>query len=1258
MAIKGAAASPRSAGASDSPPSERLIGRIPPADQHFPPVQVSIEAVAARSPDAPAVSCRGETISYGELDRLANQVARRLLRTELPAQSIVAVAMDKSPRLIVVLLGILKAGYAYLPIDPLAPVAHQARMLADASAGVLVTDNAEANDRLSGDLHVLALGSAWADIRQEADTRIDLDVPADHLAYVIFTSGSTGRPKGVAIEHRALAAYVWAIESAYPITPQDRVLQFATITFDAAAEEIFPCLVSGAHLVMVTRDIAVAPASLLRFCDLERISVAIFTTGYWNSLVHYLSGNPSDMPDALRVVVFGGEPASAACVAKWVSLADPRVRLFNAYGPTETTIVSSLHEIDTTEPIAADTTLPIGPPLPNSYYRIVDARLRPVPAGSTGELCIGGHSLARGYLAGTGGNPDRFVADPELPGWRLYRTGDRCRLGPDGTPVILGRMDEQLKVRGYLVEPGEIEARLLEIPGVAQAIVRGHRASRAGSRQTDERLTLIGYVVAHAAADLSEADVRRELATSLPAYLVPQHILVLDRLPLTAHGKLNVAALPGPRDAAPGRESDPPNGTAAGTAASEATLDAFIPKLWAEILGRSRVNLDDDFFELGGDSLRAAEMITQVQDRIAAILYIVALYEASTAGAFAAYLRRHYPNDVARSFPGEAALLISAEPSGPVVDARKLQQMDGIVARLPARAEPPQEARKNRRAIFVLSGPRHGSTLTRVLLSGHGALFSPPELELLSFNALADREAALVDRFLSYREGLVRAIMQARDCDFETALAVVDGWKKAGLDVKAVYAELQALIAPATLVDKTSSYALDPNILARAETDFEDPVYIHLVRHPCGVIDSFLRTRIDQVFFRFPHSFTTRELAELIWYRAHSNILAFLEDIPEHRKTFVRLEDFVTSPETEARRICSTLGIEFTPHMLDVYDGSADRMTDGTTEKSQMVGDPTFFTRDRIDPSVATAWQSNASIGDLWSGTADLARRLGYDVPDRRASRDGPAVKPSGLPVVRLAQNGSGVPLVLVHPIGGSVSPYLPLAKCLGAQHSVFALQAPGLEPGEQPLASIEDLAKAYLHALGPEIDLAKVVFGGWSFGGVVAVEMARQASLADAPPAGLVLLDSRVPPRERVDDQQLFRLFVQDLRGTLGDSPEGVDALLADAPEPATALGRLAQAGLGDTGPWPRDRLDRLWAVYAANFAAARGHQPTPSDVPALMVRASGSDVHVPGSDWTHLLAGNKRTERVEGDHFSFLNPPAVGRTARVVSDFVSNAL
>ncbi|WAC73173.1 amino acid adenylation domain-containing protein [Roseateles sp. SL47] len=545
------------------------------------------EQVRAR-PQATALVYEQQQLSYGELNERANQVAHRLVQLGIRPDDRVAICMQRSVEMVVGLLGILKSGAAYVPLDPAYPAARLAYMLGDSEPGAVLTQQALVQEMRQGvaiGVPVLALDGAEA-AQIEVQPRHDPDpqalgLNARHLAYIIYTSGSTGQPKGVMVEHAGLSSLAHAQIAQFGVNPSSRVLQFASFSFDVCISELTLALCSGASVLL-------APASALAPGDTLLELVRTQGVTHLPLPKAALAVLPADAElGVLQTVIVGGEVLPAVLADAWSS----RYHLHNSYGPTETTVCATVYTCRAPDPV----TVPIGRPIAGKRIYILDERGNPVPMGTTGEIYIGGAGVARGYWKQPELTRQRFLPDPHSlqPGARMYRTGDLGRWLPEGHVDFLGRNDHQVKIRGFRIELGEIETRLAQCEGVCEAIVLARRDGTGDPR-------LVAYVTGSPGHQPAAARLRAELGQVLPEHMVPHAFVTLPAMPLTPNGKIDRAALPAPdQDALATRPYEAPLGD----------LEHAIGHIWQELLGVQRIGRHDNFFELGGHSLLAVRMI-------------------------------------------------------------------------------------------------------------------------------------------------------------------------------------------------------------------------------------------------------------------------------------------------------------------------------------------------------------------------------------------------------------------------------------------------------------------------------------------------------------------------------------------------------------------------------------------------------------------------------------------------------------------------
>ncbi|RSM36171.1 non-ribosomal peptide synthetase [Amycolatopsis balhimycina DSM 5908] len=600
-------------------------------------------ARAAEAPEAVALSRGDVALSYRELDAAANRLARLLIARDVGPESVVAVVLERSLEPMIAFLAIVRAGAAWLPVDPALPAERVGLMFSDAVPALVLT-SAGCRSLVPGGVPVTVLGSPAADaelanLDDGAVTDAERVTPVlpDHPAYVIYTSGSTGRPKGVAVTHRGLPSLALAQIESFALDGASRVLQLASLSFDASVMEMVMAFSCGATLVVPAAPGPLVGDELAEVLRTERITHTLIPPSV-------LATVPEDVGDALVTLVVGAEACPPELVGRWT----PGRRMVNAYGPTEITVLCTLS--DALDPGGVP---PIGRPIGGVRVYLLDDGLAPVPAGVPGELYVAGPGVARGYVGRAGLTAERFVACPW--GGRMYRTGDRARWGADGQLVFLGRVDDQAKINGVRVEPGEVEAVVTAHPAVATAAVVVREDVRGDRR-------LVAYVVLGEDIGEPAEAVRAFAAERLPSHLVPSAVVRLDSLPLTVSGKLDRAALPAPGYAAGA-------GRAPADAREELLCGAF-----AEVLGLPSVGMDDDFFALGGHSLLAMRLVSRVRVVLDVELPVRALFEAPTP---AAVVRR-----LAGAGPGRAALAARERPDRvPLSYAQRrlwfLWQLDG-----------------------------------------------------------------------------------------------------------------------------------------------------------------------------------------------------------------------------------------------------------------------------------------------------------------------------------------------------------------------------------------------------------------------------------------------------------------------------------------------------------------------------------------------------------------------------------------------------
>ncbi|KAF1006889.1 MAG: Tyrocidine synthase 3 [Luteibacter sp.] len=680
-------------------------------------IHALFEEQARRTPQAVALEHAGRHLTYEELNARANRLARHLRDQGVGPDDRVALCVERGMDAIVAILATLKAGGAYVPLDPSYPDDRLAHIVRDSEPRVVLT--LEAMDRVTRiaphvpRIDLDAAEPAWQALAAHDVPASDVGLHAGHLAYVIYTSGSTGVPKGVAVEHGALRRRIEGLSACYGFHASDRILQFASINFDASVEEICGALTQGAALVLRTPEWLVAADAFWTLCEGAGISVVDLPTKFWQQLV---SDSTATVPEGVRAVIVGGEAIDPVTVGRWMAMSGHRPRLFNTYGPTEAIVVATVQEVVDRADVQ------IGRPVAETSIYVLDAHGGPVAPGVAGEIHIGGATLARGYIGRPELTQERFVDDPFAShrGGRMYRTGDLGRWSADGRLEYMGRNDQQVKIRGFRVEPAEIEATLRGLSLVRDAAVLALPDATGGTQ-------LVAYVVAVSGEALDPSGLRAALSAVFPEYMLPAAYVALDRLPLTPGGKLDRRALPVPSgDAFVRRAYEAPRGD----------TEVALAHLWSEVLQVERVGRTDHFFELGGHSLLAVRLMERMR-RASMHADIRTLFARPTLAALAEAV------DEARREGWQGVVVPPARiPVGtqditpamlPLVDLDQAQ-IDRIVASVPGGSSNVQD-------IYPLA-PLQEGILFHHLLQRHG---DPYLLSTLLSFASRDRLDAFVD---------------------------------------------------------------------------------------------------------------------------------------------------------------------------------------------------------------------------------------------------------------------------------------------------------------------------------------------------------------------------------------------------------------------------------------------------------------------------------------------------------------------------------
>jgi amino acid adenylation domain-containing protein len=593
---------------------------------------------AARTPEATAVVLDDRRYTYRELDERSNRLAHKLRALGVGSDVPVAACMDRTPDLVVALLAAMKAGGAYVPLDPAYPRDRLAFMLEDTAAPVLLTEEKLAEFLPEHAAHTIKLDTGWGEVASEPASDPGGGAGADNLAYIIYTSGSTGTPKGVCCRHASVLNLFADFDRRAPIAPGDPCSLWTSVSFDVSVYEIFSALLAGGALHIASDEIRYDSASFIPWLAERRISSVYVPPLMLADLLAWIEKHPGTL--VMKRLLVGVEPISEKLLASIIERV-PGLTIINGYGPTETTICSTLHTVRPEE--ARDRIVPIGKPVQNSRVHILDASMRPVPVGVAGEIYIGGEGMARGYLNRPELTSERFIPDPlsGAPGEQLYRTGDRARFLGDGSIEFIGRADYQVKVRGFRVEPGEIERTLEGHPAVTEAVVIA-KPDRTGSKR------LVAYLVTDKNTTSSSADLREFLKEKLPDYMIPPAFIMLDAFPLTPNGKLDRAALPEPEMSRDESRS---------FTAPRNEIELQLAQIWEKVMGIAPIGVTDNFFDLGGHSLLAVRLFSEITRVFGTAMPLAAIFQSPTIAELAQRVR------VEGAAPVEGAL-VPIQPRG------------------------------------------------------------------------------------------------------------------------------------------------------------------------------------------------------------------------------------------------------------------------------------------------------------------------------------------------------------------------------------------------------------------------------------------------------------------------------------------------------------------------------------------------------------------------------------------------------------------
>lgn len=587
-------------------------------------------------PDATAVEFYNERMTYLELNRRANQLARYLLSKGIKQQDCIGLCVERSLEMVVGIMGILKAGAAYVPLDPAYPANRLEFMLEDSGSSMLLTQAKFKGSFPGYRGNIVSLDEIISQLDHEEGDNLHLDIPPSNLAYVIYTSGSTGNPKGVMVEQGGWHNYVLSAKKAYGLEPGERMLQFSSLSWDTSAEEIFPCLTSGSALVLRTPEMMNSFLAFWKACETLRLTVLTLPTAFWHELVTHLEQQPGLIPPCVRAVVIGGERVEARFVNLWNRIAPANIQLFNTYGQTECTAVTTRYLFD---PAKTYEFAPIGSAIENVQLLVMDEKGNPPPSGEVGELYVGGIGVGRGYLNQSDLTVKKIVTHQ---GQRYYRTGDLVREIEGGVLIHNGRADGQIKIRSVRIEPGEVESALIKHPMIKLAVVAGY--------PTDTPRQLAAYVQLSEEHQKLPSDFRNWLKTELPEAFIPAYIIPVPAFPLTPNGKIDKKALPEPT-------AEFKNITDSDEGTPRTALEASLLALWRKYLKAPSMGVFDNFFDFGGDSLLIVQIITELETSFRKTLPLSLIFRYPTVAQLAEILQDE-------GWTPETSALVPVKPVG------------------------------------------------------------------------------------------------------------------------------------------------------------------------------------------------------------------------------------------------------------------------------------------------------------------------------------------------------------------------------------------------------------------------------------------------------------------------------------------------------------------------------------------------------------------------------------------------------------------
>ena len=934
-----------------------------------------VKYYATYSPHATAIIYTNQQLSYAQLELQSTNLAKHLQNAGVKRGDFIAIHLARSVELIIAIIAIQKAGGAYVPIDIAYPKDRVAYMIKDAQVKIVLTQTIHQKKISTNTPTIICLDKAWNTTQDTSRKDFQLiNQPAD-LAYMIYTSGSTGNPKGVMISHENV---FHQLEGQQNIAPNliHKMLLTCSISFDVSVLTIFWTFYQGATLVIPKQNEEKDIAQLANTIESEQIS-HILTLPSLHTLI-LEQANPKKL-QSLQLINVSGEVCPTSLVQKHEALL-PNCQLYNLYGPTEATVNCTYFKIPKG---FADKKVPIGIPIDNYHIFILDENLEKVNEQEVGEIYIGGSKavVGKGYWNRPKLSRERFIKNPFQTtegDATLYKTGDLARWMPDGNIEFLGRADFQVKFNGYRIELGEIETAIGQYEKIKEVVVL------LKSQQNTSHQKLVAYTTINGDKNVNISNLRAYLEDKLPAYMIPANFVILDKMPLTPNGKFNRKALPEPLN-------DRPN-LAQNYQAPKGKLEEKLTQQWEVLLQINPIGRHDKFFELGGNSIQAAQFIGQLQKELDISIFVTTIFDNPTIAAYAKMLEKQYPKELTKNerfakFHSDSYQDNKSDNNSSSEESRFIKSdtlnLTAFQKHIPKLSQFDTSKEKNPPAIFILAPPRSGTSLLSLMLAGHPNLVAFNELKLLGFHTLAERNAAYTGKFSLWQEGAIRAVMALKNCTVDEAKLLIQDFEQKRYTIKAFYKQLQAWANHKIIVDKTPAYALNIKTLQKIKQDFANPIFIHLVRHPYAMVNSFEKYHLDQVLYLKEHAYTAKELGELVWLESHQNIVEFLKDIPKNQQFQLRYEDLVQQPKQLIKALCTQTGISFHENLLTPYQNIDNKNIDGIHQDSRSMSDNNLLKFKGINAAKANEWKAQPKDNFLSDLSWQLANQFGYKTPGK-----------------------------------------------------------------------------------------------------------------------------------------------------------------------------------------------------------------------------------------------------------------------------------